>query len=87
MSQLLKGAYEPDTPAAIVYKATWPDEAVFHCTVSTLAQCAKENNITKTALITIGGFLGNAYDRSKLYDPSFTHMFREASAPAAGDEA
>ena len=85
--ELLKGAYEPDTPAAIVYKATWPDEAVFHCTVGTLAQCAKENNITKTALITIGGFLGNAYDRSKLYDPSFTHMFREASAPAAGDEA
>ena len=79
--ELLKGAYTPDTPAAIVYKATWPDEKVFHCTVGTLAQTARENNVTKTALITIGGFLGDAYDRSRLYDPSFTHMFRTASTP------
>lgn len=70
------GAYTADTPAAIVYKATWPDEMVFHCTVGTLAKTAKENNITKTALITIGGFLGNEYERSKLYDPGFTHGYR-----------
>ncbi len=74
--ELLAGAYEPDTPAAIVYKATWPDEKVYRCTVGTLAQCAAENGITKTALICIGGFLGSEYDRSKLYDPTFTHMFR-----------
>ena len=49
------------------------------CTVSTLAQTARENHITKTALITVGGFLGDRYDRSKLYDPAFTHGFREAS--------
>lgn len=79
--ELLKGAYTPETPAAIVYKATWPDEKVFRCTVGTLAQTARENNVTKTALITIGGFLGDAYDRSRLYDPSFTHMFRTASTP------
>ncbi|MBQ3301941.1 MAG: precorrin-4 C(11)-methyltransferase [Eggerthellaceae bacterium] len=77
--ELMEGGYAPDTPAAIVYKATWPDEAVFHCTVSTLAETARENNITKTALICIGGFLGDNYDRSRLYDPTFTHMFREAS--------
>ena len=77
--ELVEGGYAPDTPAAIVYKATWPDEKVFHCTVSTLAQTAAENNITKTALICIGGFLGDKYDRSRLYDPTFTHMFREAS--------
>ena len=77
--ELMAGGYDADTPAAIVYKATWPDEAVFHCTVSTLAQTARENNITKTALICIGGFLGDAYDRSRLYDPTFTHMFRTAS--------
>ena len=76
---LAGGAYTKDTPAAIVYKATWPDEKVFRCTVGTLVKTAKENRITKTALITIGGFLGTAYERSKLYDPAFTHGYREAS--------
>ena len=76
---LAGGAYTADTPAAIVYKATWPDEKVFRCTVGTLAKTAKENHITKTALITVGGFLGDQYERSKLYDPTFTHGYREAS--------
>ena len=77
--ELLAGGYSPDTPAAIVYKATWPEEKVFRCTVSTLAKTARENHITRTALITIGHFLGNDYERSKLYDPGFTHGYREAS--------
>lgn len=76
---LAGGAYTPDTPAAIVYKATWPDEKVFRCTVGTLAKTARDNRITKTALITVGGFLGTDYQRSKLYDPAFTHGFREAT--------
>ena len=76
---LAGGAYTSDTPAAIVYKATWPDQKVFRCTVSTLAKTARENGVTKTALITIGNFLGNQYERSKLYDPGFTHGYREAS--------
>ncbi len=73
---LAGGVYTKDTPAAIVYKATWPDQKTFRCTIGTLAQTAKENNVTKTALITIGGFLGNEYERSKLYDPTFTHGYR-----------
>ncbi|WP_297208799.1 precorrin-4 C(11)-methyltransferase [uncultured Flavonifractor sp.] len=77
--ELAAGGYPPHTPAAIVYKATWPEERVYRCTVSTLAQTARENHITKTALITIGNFLGEKYERSKLYDPTFTHEFREAS--------
>ena len=77
--ELLAGAYEPDTPAAIVYKATWPDEQVWHCTVGTLAETARAAGVKNTALITIGGFLGDAYDRSRLYDPTFTHMFRKGS--------
>ena len=77
--ELISGGYSPHTPAAIVYKATWPDEKVFRCTVSTLAETARENQITKTALITVGGFLGSEYDRSLLYDPGFTHGCREAS--------
>lgn len=77
--RLLAGGYKKDTPAAIVYKASWPDEKVFRGTVDTLPQIAKENNITKTALILVGDFLGDTYERSKLYDPAFTHEFREAS--------
>ena len=76
--RLIEGGYTAETPAAIVYKATWPDEKVIRTTVGGLAREAKENNITKTALITVGGFLGHEYERSKLYDPTFTTEFREA---------
>lgn len=75
--KLISGGYEPETSAAIVYKATWDDEKVVRTTVADLAKSAKDNNITKTALITVGGFLDNTYDRSKLYDPTFTHEFRK----------
>ena len=75
--RLIEGGYSKDTPAAIVYKATWPDEKVIYTTVSKLYEDGKD--ITKTALITVGNFLGNEYNRSKLYDPSFTTEFREAS--------
>ena len=78
-AELIAGGYAPDTPAAIVYKATWPDEKKFICTVGTLAQCAKENNITKTALMLIGdAVLHTDYRRSDLYNPNFTTEFREA---------
>lgn len=78
--RLIEGGYTADTPAAIVYKATWEDEKTFICTVGTLAQTAKENNITKTALMIIGDVVNAAhYDRSKLYDPTFTTEFRKAS--------
>ena len=76
--ELMEGGYRPDTPAAIVYKATWPDEKIFYCPVSHLAQTAKENNISNTALILVGGFLGKEYERSRLYDPGFSTGFREA---------
>ena len=76
--RLIEGGYTADTPAAIVYKATWEDEKKFVCTVGTLAQTARENNITKTALMIIGDCVNAAhYDRSKLYDPGFTTEFRE----------
>lgn len=78
--ELLAGGYAPDTPAAIVYKATWPEERVYRCTIATLAQTAREHHVTKTALITVGGFLGDRYERSKLYDPGFTHGYREGKA-------
>lgn len=79
--ELLRGGYQANTPAAIVYKATWPDEKVIRCTVGTLAQRGIEEGIRKTALLLIGDFLDSGYERSRLYDPTFTTEFREASAP------
>lgn len=75
---LLQGAYREDTPCAIVYKATWPEEKVLYTRLGELARCGKENQISHTALILVGDFLGEGYERSKLYDPSFTTAFREA---------
>ena len=76
--RLIAGGYAPETPVGIVYKATWPDEKVVRTTIAQMAQAAKEHNIAKTALITVGNFLGSNYERSKLYDPTFTTEFREA---------
>ncbi len=78
VQELLQGAYTEATPAAIVYKATWPEEKVFHCAVGTLAETAEKEGIKKTALIVVGDFLRASYDRSKLYDPEFTTEFRQA---------
>ena len=76
---LESGGYRPDTPAAVVYKATWPEQKVVRCTVSTLAEETRKNGITKTALIVVGDFLGENYERSKLYDPAFTTEFRQGT--------
>ena len=76
-AELLGGGYAPDTPAAIVYKASWPDEKVLRCTVGTLHETAQKSGVENLALITVGGFLGAASARSKLYDPAFTTAFRE----------
>lgn len=84
--ELLRGAYTPDTPAALVYKASWPDEKLVRCTVGTLAQAGRENQITKTALVLVGDFLGKEYERSKLYDPAFSTGFRQgADTNSRGD--
>ena len=78
--ELIAGGYEAETPAAIVYKATWPEEKKFICTVGTLEETAKREGITKTALILVGNVIGcQTYERSKLYDPTFATEFREAS--------
>ena len=81
--ELLAAGYEPDTPAAIVYKATWPEEEKFSCTVSTLKETAEKAGIGKTAMILIGDVLGsrekNGYADSRLYAPDFTTEFRKGT--------
>lgn len=75
--QLMDGGYPGDCPAAIVYKASWPDQKVCRCTVDTLEQTADAEQITKTALIVVGRFLGDDYALSKLYDAGFETEFRK----------
>ena len=78
--RLIAGGYKADTPAAIVYKATWEDEKTFLCTVGTLAETAEKNHVTKTALMIIGDVVAHhGYQRSKLYDPGFTTEFRKGT--------
>lgn len=77
--QLLKGAYTETTPAALVYKVSWPEERVVHCPLGRLAEAGREYGIRKTALVLVGDFLGDSYERSKLYDPAFSTEYREAS--------
>lgn len=78
--ELLAGGYAAKTPAAIVYKATWPEEKIFRCTVGTLHETAEENRLRKTALIVVGGCLGEEYLRSMLYHPDFTTEYRKGNA-------
>lgn len=77
---LAGGAYTPDTPAALVYKATWPEEKILHCPLSALAQTGEEAGISRTALVLVGDFLaGHNYEKSCLYDPKFTTGYRKGT--------
>ena len=83
--ELMKGGYPGDTPAAIVYKATWPDEKVVRCSLAALKETADREGIHKTALIVVGNTVSQTgYERSKLYDPAFTTGFRVGREDARG---
>ncbi len=76
-NRLLAGGYQKDTPVALVYKATWPEEETYICTVGTLNEIAKQHQITKTALVIVGEVVThNHYQRSNLYHPDFETEFR-----------
>lgn len=91
-AELLAAGRSSDEPAALVYKATWPEERVVRCTVGTLADAGAREGIDRTALVVVGHVLGargglahngaqaESYERSKLYDPSFATGYRKASS-------
>lgn len=77
--RLVAGGYDKDTPAALVYKATWKDEEAYLCTIETLADTAREHGITKTALVLAGEVITHQnYKKSRLYAPDFSTEFRQA---------
>ncbi len=77
--ELLEGGYAPETPCAVVYKASWPDELVIECPLEELADRIREAGFTRQALILIGPGLGAGGTRSHLYSPHFSHTFRSSS--------
>ena len=76
---LKEAGYEGDTPMAVVYKASWPEQKIYYGTVDTMPQIVKENNVTKTAMTMVGGFLGDEFELSKLYDAHFTTEYRKGT--------
>ena len=77
--RLIAGGYRKDTPAALVYKATWPEEEAYVCTVETLNEIAKAHGITKTALVLVGDVITHQhYQKSRLYAADFSTGFRQA---------
>ena len=75
--RLQAGCYPADTPAAVVYKASWKDQKIVTGTLADIADKVKEAGIRKTALVTVGRFLGDTFELSKLYDAHFTTEFRQ----------
>ncbi len=78
VAQLCQG-YGADTPVAVVYKASWPEEKKVTGTLADIASKVKAEKIGKTALVMVGGFLGDAYALSKLYDKHFSHGHRQGT--------
>ena len=77
--RLISGGYSKETPAALIYKATWPEEEAYLCTVETLSETAALHGITKTALVLVGEVLTHQnYKKSRLYAPDFSTEFRQA---------
>ncbi|KAB2954181.1 precorrin-4 C(11)-methyltransferase [Heliorestis acidaminivorans] len=79
VAELIQGGYDQNTPAAVVYKASWPEEAKVVGTLETIAKQVREAGFTKTSMILVGPFLEGPYERSMLYDPTFSHGFRKGT--------
>jgi precorrin-4/cobalt-precorrin-4 C11-methyltransferase len=73
----MEDSYEKDTPVAVVYKASWPEEMIIYGTLETIVAKVTAAGITKTALVVVGDFLGNSYELSKLYDQNFETEYRK----------
>ncbi|HEY6582548.1 MAG TPA: precorrin-4 C(11)-methyltransferase [Rubrobacter sp.] len=80
--ELLEGGYAAETPCAVVYRASWPDERIIECRLEDLAARVREAGFTRQALILVGPGLGAGGTRSHLYSPEFSHMFRKAEKGA-----
>jgi precorrin-4/cobalt-precorrin-4 C11-methyltransferase len=76
-------AYQPTTPAAVVVRASWPDQQVVRTTVGELAEAVARTGARTTVLVLVGPALQSDAGRSHLYSPSFAHAHRRRSAPGS----
>ncbi len=77
--KLIAGGYTADTPAAIVYKATWPEEKKIITTIGGLAEAGEKEGIRNTAVVLVGNVISTKdYEKSRLYAADFTTGFRKA---------
>lgn len=79
VKELIAGGYAPDTPIAIVQRASWPEQKIVRATLETIVAEIADKGIDRTAMIVVSRCLGADYELSRLYAPEFSHMFREAS--------
>ncbi len=79
VAELIAGGYAPDTPIAIVQRASWPEQKIVRATLETIVEEIADKGIDRTAMIVVSRCLGADYELSRLYAPEFSHMFREAS--------
>jgi len=75
VADLLTG-YPASTPIAVIYKASWPEEQIIRGTLATIVDQVSSAGVRKTAQILVGDFLNTTYERSRLYDPGFSHEYR-----------
>lgn len=78
VKELIEGGYAPDTPIAIVQRASWPEQKIVRATLETIVAEIADKGIDRTAMIVVSRCLGADYELSRLYAPEFSHMFREA---------
>lgn len=78
VEELIEGYGRDDVPVAVVYKASWEDERIVFGSLKDIAKKVEKEDIRKTAQILVGDFIEGEYERSKLYDPDFSHEYREA---------
>jgi precorrin-4/cobalt-precorrin-4 C11-methyltransferase len=85
--ELLAGGYPPQTPCAVIYRASWPDELIFRCSLDELGDRVRAHKINRQALVLVGPGLSDANTRSHLYDPDYGHRFRRLGAPRKSSRA
>ncbi len=76
VSRRLRTCYPAHTPIAVCHRVSWPDERLLHGTLEDIVELVERAGIRRQAIILVGGVLLRRYQRSRLYDPAFTHGFR-----------
>jgi len=84
VQEQLLTAYAPETPVAILYRVSWPDEKIIMTRLQELHSTIRAHNLTRTTLILVGEAIGGRQNRSRLYHATHAHIFRRRSRGQKG---